>query len=108
MVKNFYLTFGVKYPGTPHPCWTGATGAGWVRIMALSEDEARAVAKQFFGMAWAFVYPESRFDARDSRRFYPMGERLVLAQPINPQDGDKAYIVWGHANGEFTAPQEES
>lgn len=107
MLKDFYLTFGLKYPDEPHPYWSGADGKGWVRITAEDEEEARAIAFQFFGPRWAFIYPEADFDRRESRRFYPKGELLHLVRRrfAKPNDG----LGVGYATsptGTFSEPLE--
>lgn len=112
-MKNFYMTFGVQYPSEPHPYWSGADGAGWVRIVAESENMARQIAEQFFGMAWSRLYTEPFFDASDSRRFYRRGEILVLQQKdrIRLQDAidnRSGFIVDPSPDlGTFTDPSEE-
>lgn len=105
-MQNYYLTFGVKYNHEVHPCWSIATGGGWVRIEALSYDEARLIARQFFGLAWAFIYPEVRFNVKDDRPFYPDGELLHIKQLLAYTDGDtKGVLV--NPKGIFTTPEPE-
>lgn len=105
MLKDFYLTFGLKYPEEPHPYWSGADGKGWVRISANDEEEARDIAFQFFGPRWAFIYPEDKFDRRESRRFYPNGELLRLVKRDFTVPEDKEDIGYAVApTGTFTKP----
>ena len=111
-MKNFYLTFGVQYPEQQHPYWSAATHAGWVRIIAESEDTARMIAQQFFGKAWSLVYPEAYFDTSPSRKFYPEGELLVIKQKDRTQvkdviDNNRGYIASEDVVGTFTTPSED-
>lgn len=106
-MENFYLTFGVKYPTEPHPYWTGADHSGWVRITAQSDYFARLIAKQFFGDAWAFIYPETHFDTSDSRRHFRKGELLHLKQMNTPASKNYGYIVNPTCDlGTFKSPRE--
>lgn len=74
-MRNFYLTFGVKYRHEPHPFWKGADPSGWVTIVAGSEPEARRTASLYFGEAWSMLYPDNHFnEALNKAQFYPRGE----------------------------------
>lgn len=108
-MENFYLTFGIKYPTEPHPYWTGADHSGWVRITAQSDYFARLIAKQFFGDAWAFLYPEAHFDTSDSRRHFSKGELLHLKQLNHPSPKGYGYIVNPSCEmGTFRSPQDSN
>lgn len=111
-MKTFYLTFRERYSDVPHPYWSGATSAGWVRIVADSENTARIIAQQFFGKVWAFLYSENFFYPDESRKSYPLGEILVLQQKdrIRLQDAidnTVGVIVPAPDLGTFTDPSEE-
>lgn len=108
-MKTFYLTFAETYSDEPHPYWSGATSAGWVRIVADSENTARLIAQQFFGKVWAFLYPENFFYPDESRRAYPLGEILVLQQKDRTRLEDSientlGFIVPAPDLGTFTIP----
>lgn len=76
-MQNFYMTFGVQYNHEPHPTWDGATGQGWVKVVAENYDDARSMVETRFGQAWSFLYPEEHFTEK-SRSYYPMGEILSI------------------------------
>lgn len=105
--KNFYLTFGLKYRDGNHPFWTGADGGGWVRIEADNEETARAIASQFFGMRWAFIYPEDHFNTRDDRPFYPKGQILNIVQRSARTPSDRGPGLAINPTGSFTTPTPE-
>lgn len=111
-MKTFYLTFGDTYSKEPHPYWSGATSAGWVRIVADSENTARLIAQQFFGKVWAFLYSENFFYPDESRKAYALGEILVLQQKDYTRLEDSientlGFIVPAPDLGTFTNPSEE-
>ncbi len=74
----FYFTFGQKYREEPHPA--GGHPDGWFAIEASSEWAARIVMRNRCGEAWAFCYPEGRFDATR----YPRGELERLGTLVIP------------------------
>lgn len=76
-MENFYLTFGVAYNHNPHPSGEDVSGKGWVRIVAPTYDEAREIAKGYYGLEWAFLTPEKRFPEK-SKNYYPHGEIACL------------------------------
>lgn len=61
-MKNFYVTFGVKYHREDHPWWGGPIPHnGYLVIKAEDESSARDIVLDHVGKAWAFIYPEERF-----------------------------------------------
>lgn len=71
---GYYLTFGVQYYDEPHPEWPDCNPAGWVRIVAQSYEEARALAVDRFDLHWSMLTPAVHFN----RKYFPAGELMVL------------------------------
>lgn len=76
-LKDFYLTFGVKYPADEvHPHWPGANSKGYVRILATDEEQARHTARQHFGLLWSHLHEPIHFNPER----WPEGELAVIVQ----------------------------
>jgi len=76
---KFYLTFGVQYPGVPHPTWAGADKDGWVTIEARDYDAARELAVAHFKTHWSMLYPAEHFpEEYNKRKYYPKGQLALL------------------------------
>ena len=68
----FYITFGQKYRGTPHPTDNRVHPDGWVEIEASSRAEARNLAFKHFREYWACLYSDEEMDER-AKAMYERG-----------------------------------
>ena len=76
---KFYLTFGVQYPGVPHPTWAGADKDGWVTIEARDYDAALELANAHFGRHYSQVIPANHFPEEfNKRKYFPKGQLALL------------------------------
>jgi hypothetical protein len=55
--RGYALTFGVRYKREPHPSGLEVDPRGYVFIDVDDYDQARALANETYGPAWAFLYP---------------------------------------------------
>lgn len=69
-MKEFFITFGVKYAREPHPYFHKANPNGYVVVEAPSEDIARRIARAKTANMYAFIYPRDNFDSS----YHPKGE----------------------------------
>lgn len=68
-LKNFYVTFGVKYRFFTHPVWIAADPDGVLKVMAPSLDTATAATQIALGTNYAFIYPEAEM----AWKYHPQG-----------------------------------
>ena len=68
-MKNFYVTFGIKYESVVHPKVDYADPGGYVLIRAKSYEEAREKAFKELGQFWAGLYDSNNMDFS----YYPKG-----------------------------------
>lgn len=67
---DWLITFGFDYRDIPHPVWHRAHPDGYVRIIGMTELEAREFAANTFGPGlWAGIYPTN--ETRMAR--FPLG-----------------------------------
>lgn len=84
-MKNYFVTFGIKYAREAHPKLGIVHPNGYFKIVAESEDKARYIANEYIGQHYASLYPESHFDPSP----YPMGQLLLIHQDQLP-----VFDVW--------------
>lgn len=72
-MMTFAVTFGQRYRREPHPRWHRAHPDGWVEVSARDLPQARALAVEHFGIAWAMMYEKDAFIAAGSPQYYPLG-----------------------------------
>lgn len=81
---SFFLTFGVQYKRRPPTSWDGygephplhpdqIDGNGFVRVESDDYEQARLLAVQHFGTAWAFLN-----DGPPAALYAPLGELGVI------------------------------
>lgn len=91
-LKEYRLTFGLRYADERHPSFPPANPRGWVTVLAPDYEGARTVATKRVGQDWAFLYPAT--ELRSSR--YPLGEiaRWSSADP-SPAASEPARVASG-------------
>jgi hypothetical protein len=69
-LREYRLTFGIKYRAEEHPLFPAAHPDGWVAVMAPSYEDARDLVIRRLGREWAFLYLPG--ELRES--YFPAGE----------------------------------
>jgi len=84
-MKNYFVTFGLKYAREAHPKLGIVDPNGYVKIVAESEDRARQIAHEYMGQYFASIYPEDHFN----HHYHPLGQMLTIHQDQLP-----VFDVW--------------
>lgn len=84
-MKNYYVTFGIKYSREAHPKLGIVDPDGYIRIIAESEMAAREIASEYIGQYYSTIYPEDRF----TPHYYPLGLMMTIHQDQMP-----VFDVW--------------
>lgn len=72
---DYYVTFGSKYRTKAHPTFPKAHPYGYIRVVAESVGQARAIAAMELGHNWEFIYGSL---AELKPELYPLGELAVF------------------------------
>jgi predicted dehydrogenase len=56
-MKEYRVTFGLKYRTNEHPTWPKAHPDGWLTVIAENENMARRFTAALLATNWAFIYP---------------------------------------------------